>query len=91
MAPLFELAGIPKGVIQVFTGTGSTGDLLSRHMRVEKVNFTGSVATGRRIQIAAAQSNLKRVPLELGLFSLHSSLHQAVQVLTRANAGKVQL
>ena len=35
-------------------------------MRVRKVSFTGSVATGKKIQVAAAQSNLKRVMLELG-------------------------
>ena len=31
-----------------------------------KVAFTGSVATGRKISIAAAESNLKKVTLELG-------------------------
>jgi aldehyde dehydrogenase (NAD+)/retinal dehydrogenase len=31
-----------------------------------QISFTGSVATGKKIQIAAAQSNLKRVTLELG-------------------------
>jgi acyl-CoA reductase-like NAD-dependent aldehyde dehydrogenase len=66
LAPLFELAGFPKGVVQVVTGHGATGELLARHMRVRKISFTGSVNTGRRIQVAAAESNLKRVTLELG-------------------------
>jgi aldehyde dehydrogenase (NAD+) len=35
-------------------------------MKVRKVSFTGSTATGRRIQEMAAKSNLKRVTLELG-------------------------
>jgi acyl-CoA reductase-like NAD-dependent aldehyde dehydrogenase len=66
VAPLFEAAGFPKGAIQVVTGAGPTGDLLARHMRIRKVSFTGSIPTGKKIQIAAAQSNLKRVTLELG-------------------------
>lgn len=66
VASLFEKAGFPSGVIQVITGPGSTGALLAEHMRVRKISFTGSIATGRRIQEAAARSNLKRVTLELG-------------------------
>lgn len=66
VASLFEKAGFPPGVIQVITGPGSTGALLAEHMRIRKISFTGSVATGRRIQEAAARSNLKRVTLELG-------------------------
>lgn len=66
VAPLFEKAGFPKGVVQVLTGAGGTGALLSAHMRVRKISFTGSISTGKKIQVAAAQSNLKRVTLELG-------------------------
>lgn len=63
---LFERAGFPPGVVQVITGGASTGALLAEHMRIRKVSFTGSVATGRKIQEASARSNLKRVTLELG-------------------------
>lgn len=35
-------------------------------MDIDKVAFTGSVITGRRISLAAANSNLKKVTLELG-------------------------
>ncbi|KAH8700745.1 aldehyde dehydrogenase domain-containing protein [Talaromyces proteolyticus] len=66
VGPLFEEAGFPPGVVQVLTGDGSTGALLARHMRVRKISFTGSIATGKKIQVAAAESNLKRVTLELG-------------------------
>lgn len=66
MAPLFTKAGFPPGVIQIVTGPGSTGALLAEHMKIRKISFTGSLATGRRIQEAAARSNLKRVTLELG-------------------------
>ena len=45
---------------------GVVGDLLARNLHVQKISFTGSLATGRKIQIAAAESNLKRVTLELG-------------------------
>ncbi|OQV09037.1 hypothetical protein CLAIMM_13219 [Cladophialophora immunda] len=66
VASLFEKAGFPPGVIQVVTGPGSTGALLAEHMKIRKVSFTGSIATGKKIQEAAARSNLKRVTLELG-------------------------
>ncbi|KAF2216976.1 hypothetical protein CERZMDRAFT_119698 [Cercospora zeae-maydis SCOH1-5] len=66
MAPLFEKAGFPKGVVQVLTGAGDTGALLASHMRIRKISFTGSIPTGKKIQEAAAKSNLKRVTLELG-------------------------
>lgn len=66
IASLFEQAGFPKGVVQVLVGGGATGALLASHSRIRKISFTGSVATGRKIQVAAAQSNLKRVTLELG-------------------------
>ena len=59
-------AGFPPGVFQILTGDGSTGALLASHMNVAKVSFTGSVPTGKHIQMLAAKSNLKRVTLELG-------------------------
>lgn len=59
-------AGFPPGVFQVLTGDGSTGALLASHMRVAKVSFTGSIPTGKAVQVLAAKSNLKRVTLELG-------------------------
>ena len=64
---LLQEAGIPDGVVNVVTGSGSTvGDALVRHPGVNKVSFTGSSATGRRIIAAAAESNMKRLTLELG-------------------------
>lgn len=59
-------AGFPPGVFQVLTGDGSTGAILASHMRIAKVSFTGSVPTGKSVQVLAARSNLKRVTLELG-------------------------
>lgn len=60
-------AGVPPGVINCITGSGAVvGDALARHMDVDVIAFTGSGATGRRLLEASAQSNLKRVYLELG-------------------------
>ncbi|KAF4633721.1 hypothetical protein G7Y89_g4395 [Cudoniella acicularis] len=66
LGPLIVEAGFPPGVFQVLSGDGMTGALISSHMRIRKVSFTGSIPTGKRIQEAAAKSNLKRVTLELG-------------------------
>ncbi|RSH82124.1 aldehyde dehydrogenase (NAD(P)(+)) ald5 [Saitozyma podzolica] len=67
MCQLVKEAGIPAGVFNTVPGLGATtGDAISRHMDIDKVAFTGSVMTGRRISIAAAESNLKKVTLELG-------------------------
>lgn len=66
LGTLIKEAGFPPGVFQIVSGDGSTGALFASHMKVGKVSFTGSTATGRRIQEMAAKSNLKRVTLELG-------------------------
>jgi len=66
LGQLLQEAGVPAGVVNIVTGPGGTvGDTLIRHPDVDKVSFTGSTATGRRI-IEAAASNLKRLSLELG-------------------------
>lgn len=66
LGTLIKEAGFPPGVFQIVTGDGSTGALIASHMRIRKVSFTGSIATGKKIQEMAAKSNLKRVTLELG-------------------------
>jgi aldehyde dehydrogenase (NAD+) len=59
-------AGIPDGVINVVTGLGtSAGEALVTHPGVDKIAFTGSTATGKRIAAAAA-ARVARVSLELG-------------------------
>ena len=57
--------GIPRGVVNIITGDGSTGRLLVRHADVDKIAFTGSTEVGRDIREATAGSG-KRVSLELG-------------------------
>jgi 4-(gamma-glutamylamino)butanal dehydrogenase len=60
-------AGLPAGVWNVVTGTGlEAGDALARHMDVDMIAFTGSGPVGRALMKASAESNLKRVSLELG-------------------------
>jgi len=60
-------AGFPDGVINILTGPGEpTGAAMAANMGVDKVAFTGSTETGRKILRAAADSNLKKVSLELG-------------------------
>jgi len=60
-------AGFPEGVVNLLPGFGPTaGAAISRHMDIDKVAFTGSTEVGRLIMEAAAQSNLKRITLELG-------------------------
>merc|ERR1719454_427527 len=63
---LIKEAGFLPGVVNILSGPGSTGELLGRHMDVDKICFTGSSAVGHKIIEMAAQSNMKRVTLELG-------------------------
>jgi acyl-CoA reductase-like NAD-dependent aldehyde dehydrogenase len=66
IAELAREVGFPKGVINMVPGYGSTaGQCLAEHPGVDKIAFTGSTATGRKI-VQASAGNLKRVQLELG-------------------------
>ena len=58
-------AGFPAGVVNVLPGDGVVGAALSAHTGVDKVSFTGSHATARRI-MQAASVNLKRCSFECG-------------------------
>ena len=66
VAALAEAAGIPAGIFQVLPGAGDVGKALALHQDVDCVAFTGSTTVGKQIANYAAQSNLKRVWLELG-------------------------
>ncbi len=66
LAGLAIEAGFPPGVFNVITGLGHTaGHWLASHPDVDKVAFTGSTATGKKI-VESAIGNLKKVTLELG-------------------------
>ncbi|HWQ52864.1 MAG TPA: aldehyde dehydrogenase family protein [Bryobacteraceae bacterium] len=67
LAEYFLEAGLPDGALNVVTGYGETaGETLALHCDVDKISFTGSIRTARRLLSAAADSNLKRLSLELG-------------------------
>jgi 4-guanidinobutyraldehyde dehydrogenase/NAD-dependent aldehyde dehydrogenase len=60
-------AGIPAGVFNVVPGFGpEAGSPLALHMDVDCIAFTGSTGVGKKIQVMAGQSNLKRAWCELG-------------------------
>jgi acyl-CoA reductase-like NAD-dependent aldehyde dehydrogenase len=56
---------LPPGVVNVVTGGVDVGNHLTNHTGIDKIVFTGSIATGKKVMGSAAQ-NLKRVTLELG-------------------------
>jgi gamma-glutamyl-gamma-aminobutyraldehyde dehydrogenase len=67
LAELAIEAGIPAGVLNVVTGSGSVvGEALGLHPDVRIISFTGSTEVGRRFLDYSQRSNLKRVVLELG-------------------------
>lgn len=66
LAKIFEEAGLPKGVINVVYGSGSTvGDAMVHHDDIRVISFTGSNETGSHIA-AECGRQLKKVSLELG-------------------------
>ena len=62
-----ELAAeiLPPGVLNVVTGGDQLGPWMTEHPGIDKISFTGSTATGRRV-MQSASATLKRVTLELG-------------------------
>ncbi|OAN58543.1 aldehyde dehydrogenase family protein [Sphingomonas sp. TDK1] len=62
-----ELAAaiLPAGVLNTISGGDRLGPWLTEHPGIDKVSFTGSTATGRRV-MQSASATLKRVTLELG-------------------------
>ncbi len=60
-----EMAQLPKGVVNIITGDGETGENLIKHNSINKIAFTGSTEVGRRIRKATAGKD-KKVTFELG-------------------------
>lgn len=56
---------LPPGVLNIVAGGDMVGPWMTAHPGIDKIAFTGSVATGKKV-LASAASNLKRVTLELG-------------------------
>lgn len=66
LAGIAQEAELPPGVLNIITGLGAeAGSPLTAHPDVDKLAFTGSVPTGRKIMQAAA-ADIKNVSLELG-------------------------
>ncbi|WP_395062901.1 aldehyde dehydrogenase family protein [Paraburkholderia silvatlantica] len=65
LAAIVSEAGVPDGVVNVVNGGGDVGAWLTTHPLVDKISFTGSTASGRKVMQAAAQ-DMKRLTLELG-------------------------
>ncbi|MFM1887059.1 MAG: hypothetical protein RL026_2216 [Pseudomonadota bacterium] len=55
----------PPGVVNVLAGGDELGALMTAHPGIDKISFTGSVATGKKV-LASAAGTIKRVTLELG-------------------------
>lgn len=67
LGELMMEAGIPTGAVNIITGFGETaGAAIARHPDINKISFTGSTEVGKLILKAAAETNLKRITLELG-------------------------
>jgi len=67
LAELLQEAELPDGVLNILPGRGEdAGARLAAHPDVDKIAFTGSTEVGKLIARASADSNLKRVSLELG-------------------------
>ncbi len=56
---------VPPGVLNVITGGDALGPMLTAHPDIDKISFTGSTATGKRV-MESASKDLKRITLELG-------------------------
>jgi aldehyde dehydrogenase (NAD+) len=56
---------VPAGVVNIITGEDSLGPLITAHPDIDKITFTGSTATGKKI-MEGASADLKRITLELG-------------------------
>lgn len=66
IADIFNEVGVPDGVFNVVTGSGSeAGDTIVRHPGIEAISFTGSTSIGETVYDAATEGG-KRVQLEMG-------------------------
>jgi len=66
IAELYSNAGFPAGVFNLVHGDGKTGDLLSRHVAVDHICFTGSYAVSKYIREACAFSDHTTCSCETG-------------------------
>ncbi len=89
LAEILTEAGLPKGVFNVLHGSGETGHYIAIHPDIDKVSFTGSVPTGRKV-LADAAGSVKHVTMELGgksplIVFDDSQINNAVSAAMNAN------
>lgn len=66
LGEVFQEAGLPKGVVNIVTGSGSTvGDELAKSSLVDKISFTGSTEVGESVMCCSAE-HIRSTSLELG-------------------------
>ena len=95
-ADICRMAGLPEGVVNIVTGDGAVGEMITAHAGIDKIAFTGSTTVGRRIREVTAGSG-KALTLELGGKSAYivfddADLDSAVEGLVDAiwfNQGQV--
>ena len=91
LAEIYTEAGLPDGVFNVVNGVGpEVGVALTEHPGIEKISFTGGVATGKKVMASAAGSTLKEVTMELGgksplIVCADADLERAADIAVMAN------
>jgi aldehyde dehydrogenase (NAD+) len=65
LAEIIQEADLPPGVVNIITGSGETGVMLTQHPNINKIAFTGSTEVGKLIQATLAGTS-KKLTLELG-------------------------
>ncbi|MGJ7542453.1 aldehyde dehydrogenase family protein [Variovorax sp. LT1R16] len=97
LARLVQEAGFPAGAVNIVTGGGAQGgEALASHPGIDKLTFTGSTATGKKVARAAAE-NVTKLTLELGgkspqILFPDADLTRAIQGIANsifANSGQV--
>ncbi|AZQ72080.1 aldehyde dehydrogenase family protein [Streptomyces luteoverticillatus] len=89
LGPLCREAGLPDGVFNVVTGSGTgAGEALVAHPGVDMISFTGSSAVGKKIAEAAGRS-MKRTLMELGGKGAAIVLEDADEAVIKSAVGAV--
>jgi acyl-CoA reductase-like NAD-dependent aldehyde dehydrogenase len=86
-------AGLPPGVLNVVPGRAEAGEALIRHHGVDKISFTGGVATARHV-MAAAADRLTPLTMELGgksaaVVFADANLEAAAQIAVMTSIGSL--
>ena len=88
LAELIKDSGLPKGVVNIVTGAGKTGEAIVNHPDINKIAFTGSTEVGKLIERSLAGIE-KKTTLELGgkganIIFEDAAIDQAVEGIVNA-------